>query len=112
MKYSLFICLFCTLLLTNCNSTSSEDENTYSINVTNSLELNIDIYTQLGEEGTAILQGSISSGATAEYTGFEIDQYYILTATNEGGSPDNWYYQTEFTGESTSALEISISPQF
>ena len=108
MKYSLFICLVCTLFLASCKSTSSED-NTFSIEVTNSLQSNLDIYTRSGTSSEETLQGTLNASSMASFSGFEKGTTYILTATDVGGTPDNWYFQTEFNENSA---EITISPQF
>ncbi len=108
MKNSILVGLLCTLIFVGCKSTSSDD-NTYSIEVTNTLQFNLDIYTQAGTSGEQTLQGTLNASSMATYEGFEEGIQYTITATEVGGSPDNWYFRTEFNEDSSS---VQITPQF
>ena len=113
MKY---ICIKLVLILlfsslTGCKD-SNEPENTYQVNVTNSLGTDIDIFIRSSSQSENENYGTIATTTERTFSGFEISVTYILTATEVGGSPDNWFYQTEFSNTTTSALNIQISPQF
>ena len=113
MKYIyiklLFILLFSSL--TACKE-SEEAENTYEINVINSLTADVDIFIRPSTESENENYGTIASTTERSFSDFEISVTYILTATEVGGSPDNWFYQTEFSNTTTSPLDIQISVQF
>lgn len=110
-KHSYLLILGWLLVSFSCNEASdSEPDTTFNLDVTSAFQIDVDFHIQ--PVGSSVENyGTISFEETRTITDLELAVDHIVTVTEVGAQPDNWFAQ--FTINNPSAdTTIVLTPQF